>query len=150
MQQKPAVKRSRVENSMLKLVPSFRAKVLQLLALMRAEGFRPIVWETYRSPERAAQLAATGEGVLLSQHSLGLAVDILDADTLWSLSAAFKEALHRHALELGLGRVKHRDKNGHVDWDWAHVQALPGAFDAKMRALLTESKRDDYLRARYA
>jgi len=141
--------RSRVDSSLEKLVPSFRVKVLELLQRMRGLGFRPVVFETYRSPSRAAELAAKGTGVALSQHTLGLAVDILDAEKMWDAPRVFWDALHRNALELGLGRIKRRDVNGNLDWDLPHVQALPGAYDAKMRALLTAARREEFLRERY-
>ncbi len=140
---------SRVDSSLDKLVPSFRAKVLELLARMRARGLRPLVFETYRTPARAAELAKKGTGVALSQHSLGLAVDIIDAAKKWDAPPAFWNALHEEALALGLGRIKRRDAKGNLVWDYPHVQAMPGAYDAQMRALASTEKREAFLRERY-
>lgn len=139
----------RIERSLDKLVPSFRRKVEELLALMKRDGFHPLVWETYRTPERAAELAKEGTGKALSQHSLGLAVDIVDKDLRWNASREFWDALHNHALALGLGRIKRRDKKGNLDWDWPHVQALPGSYDGRLR-LLSEVAREQFLQTRYA
>ena len=140
-----------VINDMDRLVPAFRAKVLLLLQLMRADGFDPFVWETYRSPQRAAELAEEGTGVAQSQHELGLAVDIVDAAKLWNAPPGFWAALERHALALGLGRVDRTIKpSGRKERDQPHVQALPGKYDAKMRMLATADKREAFLRTRYA
>lgn len=139
----------KVDASLAKLQPLFRAKVQELLARMRSEGFSPYVHEAYRSAERAAELAKKGTGVAQSQHTLGLAVDVLEVGKQWNASAAFWDALHRNALALGLGRVKHRDANGNVDWDRPHVQAMPGNYDARMYAS-TANQRDALIQQRYA
>lgn len=137
-----------LERNLDKLVPSFRTRVDQLLGLMRAAGYDPLVWETYRPPERAAKLAAEGTGVLHSQHELGLAVDIVDRGLRWNAPPAFWDALHKYALELGLGRIKRRQPNGALAWDQPHVQALPGRYDTKLRAL-NAAARETYLRTMY-
>lgn len=144
-QQPPSRPESRVDL----LVPAFRYKVDQLMGLMRASGLKPLIWETYRPPERAAELAKAGKGILHSQHELGLAVDIVEASELWDAPQAFWDALHRYALDLGLGRVKHRQKNGALEWDWPHVQALPGRYDLPLRKLADAQAREDYLRTMY-
>lgn len=151
VQPKKPKPRPEVINDMDRLVPAFRAKVELLLDLMQADGFDPFVWETYRSPTRARELAEEGTGVAQSQHELGLAVDIVDAAKLWNAPAGFTDALERHALALGLGRVDHTNKNtGKKSRDLWHVQALPGKYDAKMRMLASAEKRDAFLRTRYA
>lgn len=129
-----------IVNDLGVLTPAFRERLEQLLARMAADGFDYLVWETYRSPERALELEQRGTGVRLSQHSLGLAADIIDRRRYWNASPAFVAALHRHALELGLGRV---------DGDPWHVQALAPRYDAKMRAMVP-AQRDAFLRAEYA
>lgn len=146
---KPIGPKPGLDASLDKLAPSFRVKIDQLLGLMRAAGFRPIVWESHRSAARAAELAKAGTGVAKSQHTLDLAVDILDQDALWNTPQAFFDALHSFALGLGLGRVKHRDKNGRLDWDWAHVQALPGRYDAALFKLADAAAREAYIRNLY-
>lgn len=142
-------KEPQLERSLDVLVPSFRSRLDQLLGLMRAAGFDPLVWETYRPPARAAELAKAGTGVLLSQHELGLAADIVDRKRLWDAPDAFWDALHKYALELGLGRIKRRQPNGALTWDRPHVQALPGRYDTKLRALANAAARESYLRAMY-
>ncbi len=150
MQRKtPSAAKPHLDTSLDKLAPSFRVKLDQLLGLMRAAGFRPIVWEAHRSAERAAELAQKGTGVAKSQHTLDLAVDILEEHALWQTPQVFFDALHRFALGLGLGRVKHRDKSGNLDWDWAHVQALPGRYDAALFKLADAAAREAFVRSMY-
>lgn len=148
-QKKPTLPTSRPESRVDLLVPAFRYKVDQLMGLMRASGLKPLIWETYRPPERAAQLVNAGTGILHSQHELGLAVDIVDADKLWDPPQAFWDSLHRYALDLGLGRIKRRQKNGVLTWDWPHVQALPGRYDTPLRKLADAQAREAYLRTMY-
>jgi hypothetical protein len=45
------------------LMPSFANRLQDLFNLLRAEGFKPLLQEGYRSPERAAGLAAEGLGI---------------------------------------------------------------------------------------
>jgi hypothetical protein len=137
---RPRPQEAGIVNDLGVLSPVFREKLELLLGRMAADGFDHLVWETYRSPERALELEQRGTGVRLSQHTLGLAADIIDRRRYWNASPAFVAALHRHALELGLGRV---------DGDAWHVQALPPKFDAKMRAMVP-AQRDAFLRAEYA
>lgn len=132
VQQSNARKPKNIERDLSKLHPAFRRKVEQLISAMQSDGYRPLVWESYRSPERAAELQADGSGKAKSQHSLGLAVDIVDAVKRWDAGAGFWASLHKHALALGLSRVKHRDVNGNLSWDKPHVQALPGTMDARL------------------
>lgn len=140
----------RIEAGLDKLVPSFRAKVEVLLEQMRATGHRPRVFETYRTAERAAELAKKGTGVALSQHTLGTAVDIVDADdTPWDAPAKFWTDLHRFALDLGLGRIQRKQPNGALAWDQPHVQALPGRYDTKLRTLADAAARDAFVRNLY-
>lgn len=148
-----ATKPGNINRSLLALVPAFREKVTTLLERMRARGLRPLVWETYRSPERAARLAGQGTGIALSMHSLGLAVDIVDAVKRWDASPAFWAALGAEATLLGL------EWGGNDSWktvkrplgDRPHVQAGPAtnAWQNRMRAA-TAAQREDILRRQYA
>ena len=144
-----SVPKSKRENSLETLLPTFRKKIDVLLQMMVVDGFDPFVFESRRSKERAKDLSIKGTGIEESQHTIDAAVDILDRKALWKTSQAFFDALHRNSLALGLGRIKHKDKNGKVDWDWAHVQALPGNQDKKLYALGDAAKREEFLRKTY-
>lgn len=135
-----APKDKQIQSSLDVLSPAFRERLVELLRRMMADGFDPLVYETYRTPERALELAERGTGAKLSQHSLGLAADVVDRRRYWKASPAFVASMHRHALELGLGRV---------EGDAWHVQALPPRFDAQLRAKVP-AQRDAFLRAEYA
>jgi hypothetical protein len=107
-----------VDRSEDKLAAPFRAKVGALFARLRSLGFDPFLWEGYRSPERAAELAAKHVGIAKSLHINGCAVDIVDATKLWDADPAFWRALQREAEALGLTSGAH--------WgDRDHVQAIP-------------------------
>lgn len=110
------------------LDPTFRERVVGLLQDMRYAGHEPIVWETYRSPERAKLLASVGVGVVNSMHCYGLAVDIVDQHVHWSASKKFWSDQGRLAEARGLtwgGRFSRVDK--------PHVQAVPVRLQAKIR-----------------
>jgi hypothetical protein len=137
------------EDSLEYLVPSFRRKVEELLRLMEDEGLRPVVWETYRSPERVKETVSRGTGTLESIHPLGLAVDILEREKRWNAPAAFWESLHRNALKLGLTRVKKKQANGKVAWDLPHVQAIPWSLTKQYQAAKTIAAREAMLAKHY-
>jgi GNAT superfamily N-acetyltransferase len=100
-----------------RLLPSFARKVDLLIQRLRAQGFDPIFWEGYRTPERAADMARIGTGIRDSMHIYGAAVDIIDRNKLWK-NPAFFRALGREAKALGLYW-------GGDFGDSPHVQALP-------------------------
>lgn len=113
------------------LVPSFRARVVKLLARMKARGYDVQVWETYRSPERIALLAARGTGSARSMHAYGVAADIVENDkSPWVANVpGLWQALGEEAEALGLtwgGRWRRRD--------FPHVQAIPVAKQNAVRA----------------
>jgi hypothetical protein len=102
---------------------------------MRAQGFNPYLWEGYRSPQRAGELADRGTGIRDSMHIYGIAADIVDADALWSPSPAFWRVLEQEAEALGLtwgGDFKRGDR--------PHVQAITVADQRAFRAM-TPSQR---------
>jgi len=112
-----------VIRDMARLLPGFREQVELVLADMRGAGFDPYVFETARSPERAAILAARGTGSLHSMHIYGAAADVIDAKLLWSARAAFWTSLTAFAEARGLtcgSRFKHLH-------DLPHIQAIPVA-----------------------
>lgn len=128
--------RGTIDRDPRKLIPSFAAKVETLFQRMRVLGFEPMLWEGYRSPERAAELAARGVGVATSMHCYGAAVDIVERTKLWSAPASFWSALGEEAEALGLtwgGRFTRADK--------PHVQAVPVREQAALRALTDDERR---------
>lgn len=101
------------------LLPAFADKIELLFAAMTKRGFDPCLWEGYRTPARAKQLATKGTGIIKSLHSYGAAVDIVSCSTKWSDPQFFK-ALGFEAEKLGLtwgGRFSKVDST--------HVQAVP-------------------------
>lgn len=127
--------RGTIDRNPHKLISGFAAKVEQLFQRMRARGFDPLLWEGYRSPERAAELAARGVGVVQSMHCYGAAVDIVERTALWSASAAFWDALGQEAEALGLtwgGRFSRVDL--------PHVQLVPVREQAALRAMTPEQR----------
>lgn len=117
-----------------KLVPSFARKIDQLFRALRAQGYDPVFWEGYRSPERAAEMARLGVGIKDSMHSYGAAADIIDRAKLWNAPAFFK-ALGAQAKALGL--------TWGGDWtrgDLPHVQAIPVTAQNALRAAPVASR----------
>ena len=115
------------------LAPAFRVRVERVVADMRAEGFQPRVFETFRSVGRATLLAARGTGVVQSLHCLGLAADIIDARKLWSAGPSFWLSLQRNAVKHGL--VSGASWRRH---DLPHIQAIPVVSQALARRLFAE------------
>jgi hypothetical protein len=123
----PDTSRARVAD-LEALQPEFRRKVEALITRMQADGFDPMVWETYRTPARAKLLSKRGTGIApradgsipIGMHQLGLAVDIVSKSKLWTPPRAFWDALGAEAKALGLtwgGTWKRVDK--------PHVQMIP-------------------------
>lgn len=123
------------------LVPSFRVKVQELLDLMRADGYDPVVRDAYRTHEEAQANEAAGVGIADSMHCYRVAADIIDAVRGWA-HPEFFDALHTHALDLGLTRVRRRQANGRRVWDKPHVQAIPVALQAAVRKAKTVEEID--------
>lgn len=118
------------QRDMAYLAPAFRVKVEALVADMKAEGFKPYVYETLRNDRLQAHYHAVGSSKAFygrdSMHYYGLAVDIVDEAKLWSASAAFWDALGRLAKKHGLtwggdwnGNGVRTDQSFH---DLPHVQ----------------------------
>ena len=123
------------------LVPSFRAKVVTLLARMKARGYDVQVWETFRSKARIALLAARGTGSPRSMHEFGVAADIVENDkTPWVANIpGLWDALGFEAEALGLtwgGRFRNRK-------DYPHVQAIPVAKQNAVRAARGDAEAID-------
>jgi peptidoglycan L-alanyl-D-glutamate endopeptidase CwlK len=112
------------------LLPGFADRVELLFGALGARGLWPLLWEGYRSPERALELSKRGTGIALSMHCLGAAVDVVHHTKLWSPPKSFWDALGEEAERLGLiwgGRFSHPDK--------PHVQAIPWQEEDAFRAM---------------
>lgn len=113
------------------LLPPFRRAVEVLLERMRASGHKPVLHETYRSPERAAQLAKEGRGQANSLHTWRIAADLICERHEWSCGkhkCDFYQRLGVEAERLGMtwgGRWERRDL--------VHVQAIPVAVQQRAR-----------------
>lgn len=132
--------REGVDRNPENLLPAFRQRLERVFEDMRAAGFSPLLWEGYRTPERARKLAAGGVGIERSLHTLGAAADVVDAVKLWNASPAFWEALAHAARANGL-------TSGSDFGDPPHVQAVPVAKQSELRAA---ADKDSYLRRLYA
>jgi hypothetical protein len=120
------------------LLPSFRLKVDLLLTGMRASGYDPIPFDTFRTKMEAAKNAASGKGIINSMHEYGAAVDIICGKNGWNNPAFFNE-LGRQAEALGLtwgGRFSKVDK--------PHVQAIPVKNKNRLRTI-PEDQRDAFV-----
>ena len=118
----------RTHDDVAELHPDLRPLVLEILTALREQGYRPRVFETYRTAERQAELVAKGASKRTrSKHQheepagtpAARAVDIIDAVLGWK-SPVFFEALAVAAEARGLV-AGHR-------WRWrdsAHVE-MPG------------------------
>lgn len=130
------------------LLPPFRRVHGVLVARMEAVGHRLVTIETYRSPERAAMLAAKGTGIALSMHTLRLAADDACERHMYDCGkhgCDFYQRLGVEAERLGMtwgGRFERRDL--------VHLQAIPVAAQAQARrSTLPELEEllTEYLRA---
>lgn len=124
--------RAGVDRNPGELLPGFARKVDRLFRALRADGHDPMLWEGYRSPERAAKLAKKGTGIKLSMHCLGAAVDIVDEDDMWKATSAFWDAIGNHAEDLGLC-VLYNSRGQRIDRP--HVQAVSVRAQNKFRAM---------------
>ena len=122
------------------LLPEFRSRVELLLNRLTAAGFEPVLFETYRSPERAAALAKRGTGIALSMHCLAAAADIICRRHKWDCGkndCQFYEQLGKHAEHVGIywgGLWKTRDL--------PHVQAIPVNKQAALRGANDQTARE--------
>jgi hypothetical protein len=129
------------------LLPSFRVQVEGVVADMRAVGFNPRVFETWRSAERIAMLAAKGTGSLYSMHAYKIATDVIDARLMWNASDAFWYSYVKFSEARGLTCGIHFTTRH----DAPHIQAVPVAKQHEFVALHgadeaeTEALRDAYV-----
>lgn len=123
-----------------RLYPAFADKLERVFETMRNHGYDPILWEGYRTAERAQELADRGSGKVNSMHRLGLAADVVENGTLWNASPLFWKALGEAAKEHGL--------HWGGDWDKVdkpHIQYLPPSEDRALFAM-TPAQLDEHLR----
>ena len=119
-----------------RLLPGFAAKVDLLFQALREGGHDAMLWEGWRSDERALKLSQRGTGIKLSMHCLGAAVDILEAEGMWTASPEFWDAIGDEAEALGL-TVLYRN-NRRIDRP--HVQAIP-VREQRVFRRMTDSER---------
>jgi hypothetical protein len=87
-----------VVHALDRLAPKFQAAVEQAIAEGQQRGLKPMVYETYRSPELQAAYFARGRTVvppnstvtnaqsnLFSWHGFGLAVDVIHQEKEWDV-----------------------------------------------------------------
>ncbi len=111
--------------NMLQLAPQFADKVFRLIHDMERLGHDPMVFEGFRSDERAAWLYESGRtfddgrGVVTqaqtarkSWHRYGLAVDIISKSKQWDADARFWSHLRMCAAEIGLVSGDDWDRDG--------------------------------------
>lgn len=120
------------------LLPGFAAKVESLFQRLKQQGHDAMLWEGYRSTERAQRLSDRGTGIKLSMHCLGAAVDIVDAEAMWKATPEFWDAISDEAEALGL-TVLYR--NGRRI-DRPHVQAVKVSDQNRFRAMTDAERRD--------
>ncbi len=131
---------------MMRLAPLFAAKVFTLLNEMSNMGHDPIVFEAFRSDERAAWLYQSGRtfddgrGIVTKApnasktwHRYGLAVDIVSKSKGWDADARFWTHLSLCAADLALtsGADWSTPDKPHVQW-WCpgmHVTPSDHAWD---------------------
>lgn len=120
------------------LLPAFAAKVETLFQRLRKQGHFPMLWEAYRSRERAQILSDRGTGIINSMHCYGAAVDILDEDGMWTASHEFWDAIGDEAEALGLTVLYRKGRRR----DRPHVQAVAVRDQHKFREMSVDERRD--------
>ena len=127
------------------LIIPFRARITALLGRMTALGFKPLLWETYRTPTRAEALARKGVGIRDSIHCYGAAADVVCGEHRWDCkkhSCEFFSSLGEQAEKLNLvwgGRFKRVDA--------PHVQGVLVKDQARFRAMKAFADREAFVAA---
>lgn len=114
-----------VDRDLTRLAPHFKTKIELLLCKMEDKGRDPMVFEAFRSDERAVYLYGFGRfydddrGVVTKAktaertwHRYGLAVDIISKTKQWGAPDAFWTDLRLLATELGLRSGDDWDRDG--------------------------------------
>lgn len=125
-----------IVSDVARLVPAFRTRLQSALQALHGQGYRPVVHETWRSPERARALVASGKSSArggLSMHCYGVAADVICGDHQWDCArhhCRFFETLGACAEDAGLtwgGRWT-------LLHDLPHVQGVPLSRQDAVRA----------------
>lgn len=129
-------------------MPAFRERIVALVTRLKERGFLPLVWETYRSPERSEHLVATGKSNSSgpSMHCYGVAADLVCAEHHWDCGkhgCGFFEALGKEAEKCGL-TWGGRWKSIH---DFPHVQGVRVDQQAAIRSAKDHEARETLLAA---
>lgn len=129
--------RAGVDRDPNKLLSGFAKKLERVFRRMRAQGYDPFFWEGYRTPSRAAQEAAQGDGIADSIHSYRAAGDIVDGarwklglDPWTNVAPGFWDALRDAAEAEGLTSGARFSKV-----DRPHVQAPTVKQQVAFRAM---------------
>jgi len=129
-----------VDRDPVRLLPGFADRLERVFRGMRTDGFEPMLWEGYRSFERAARLAARGTGIKRSMHCYGIAADIVDSDaTHWTAPAGFWASIRNHAHRAGLHTLVYSDGSPR---DYPHVQAIPVSEQFAFRAMSLREREE--------
>jgi len=132
---RPPAKRPPVTRSLDTLQPAFRLRLEAVVADLAAQGYRPRVWETLRTPERGAWLMKKGasRNGSKSMHIYGVAADVVCRTHMWGCRKARCDFFEK----LGSTVRKHGLYWG-GDWrtmvDKPHVQAIPVRQQGKIRS----------------
>lgn len=147
------------------LMLPFRARVVALLGRLAALDFRPLLWETYRSPERAQLLVREGKSLArggLSMHCYGVAADIICAEHRWGCEERDEHGKRKHdcnffrvlgeqakACGLAWGGDWDGDGDQHDQKliDMPHVQGVPLELQDRIRAAQSHDERERILLA---
>src|SRR4051812_1339169 len=66
------------------LLPSFQPEVQFILDDMKRQGFKPVLFDGFRTPAEALRNAAKGTGKANSPHLYGVAADVICDDHGWA------------------------------------------------------------------
>jgi hypothetical protein len=112
------------ETSLLLLEPWVKDEVEAIFAEMRAEGYDPIAFETYRTQARQEWLYGIGRSHDLgkrpvtwtrnSRHRVRKAVDVISKSRWWSWDE-FYDALHRIAHKHRMTPIS--QEACHIEWN---------------------------------
>lgn len=129
-----------VMRNMKSLLYPFRVNVVRVVDDMKALGFDPWVFETWRSGERADWLVAQNRlaSGRNSMHCYGLAADIICRERHWD-NPLFFEALGNVAKDRGL--TWGGSDFGPNIYDGPHIQAIPVSLQPIVRGCETERER---------
>lgn len=125
------------------LLPVFREKAEAVFTSMQVQGYKPVLFETLRTPARAQALRrkGTSRAKRLSMHCYGAAADFICATHRWRCrryGCAFYQVLGETAKAHGLwwgGDMFPKNRwTGKKFVDMPHVQAVPFKLQNKLRA----------------